>query len=148
MYTPSLALPILAALAASTLAQGSSLSNSSPANMTITVYSALECTGSGSVGTVTYNTLTTGLCGNGTFLSYELSRDTTLQEQLGFSGPTPCMGVLDGNPKECTLYHETTSPDSNGNPLKANTCYGLRLGPAEVSTLFFFSRRHLSSSKC
>ena len=69
----------------------------------------------------------------GSFLSYTLSRSTTLNEQLDISGPTPGMGELDGNPQLCTLFHETTSPDLNGNPLVGGTCYGLLNGPAEVS---------------
>ena len=81
-----------------------------------------------------------------TFLSYSLSRATTLQEQLDISGPTKGMGSLDGNPQQCTLFHETTSPDSNGNPLVANQCYGLLLGPAEVSGLFLSLSLSLSLS--
>ena len=50
------------------------------------------------------------------------------------------MGILDGLPQqECTLYHETTNPNSNGNPLETGACYGLLLGQAEVGTLFFLS---------
>ena len=40
--------------------------------------------------------------------------------------------------QQCTLYQETASPDSNGHALKAETCYGLLNGPAEVSGFFFF----------
>lgn len=72
---------------------------------------------------------------SGTFLSYMLSRNTTLNEQLDISGPTKGMGVLDGNPGACTLYHETTSPDSNGNTLAGNKCYGLLNGQAQCVRL-------------
>ena len=45
------------------------------------------------------------------------------------------MGELDGNPEQCTLFHETTSPDSNRNTVAANKCYGLLNGQAQVSFL-------------
>lgn len=131
MYTLSLVLPILAALGARTLAQGDS--NSSPTNMNLTIFTGPDCTGGSSTETLKYGT-PSWVKNDVLFNSYKLSRNTTHQEQLDFSGPTPGMGSLDGLPQQCTLYHETTSPDSNGNTLAADKCYGLLLGPAGVST--------------
>ncbi|KAL9074082.1 MAG: hypothetical protein Q9161_002491 [Pseudevernia consocians] len=110
--------------------------------MTITAYSGLNCNSNGTGATysapVPYNQNSMPVT-NGTvepILSYTLSRNTDLSEQLDFSGPTKGMGALNGEPSDCTLFHETTSPDSNGNPLSANVCYGLLLGPAECLRFF------------
>ncbi|CAD6585729.1 MAG: hypothetical protein ASARMPRED_002294 [Alectoria sarmentosa] len=132
MYTLTLLTPLLLTLPARTLAQ----TPPPPSNMTITVSSGPNCNSNGTGLNFTlplpYDAQTTGFNNDSmTFLSYSLSRATTLQEQLDISGPTKGMGSLDGNPQQCTLFHETTSPDSNGNPLVANQCYGLLLGPAE-----------------
>lgn len=80
-------------------------------------------------------------------LSYSLSRATTLREQLDFSGPAKDGAGSgsgsgsgsddDGVPQQCALFHETTSPDSNGHVLMAEHCYGFLTGPAEVSCAFF-----------
>ncbi|CAF9943797.1 MAG: hypothetical protein ALECFALPRED_001339 [Alectoria fallacina] len=129
MYTLTLLTPLFLTLTARTLGQ-----TPPPSNMTITVYSGLNCNPNGTSFTLPlpYNVQETNFDNDSMpFLSYSLSRATTLQEQLDISGPTKGMGSLDGNPQQCTLFHETTSPDSNGNPLMANHCYGLLLGPAE-----------------
>ena len=57
------------------------------------------------------------------------------------------MLALHGEVQQCTLFHETTSPDTNGNSLAAHQCYGIQLGPVEVSALFtqaFITRQLLS----
>lgn len=140
MRTHTLPLPLLLALTPLTSAQSSTLST----NMSIQIYSLPGCpppTPSSTTNStwnyqLTYNTDIV-FPHVPSFQSYELSRDTTLQEQLDFSESTPNEGDLYGIDKgQCTLFHETTSPDSNGNPLKAETCYGLEEGAAEVSGIF------------
>lgn len=108
----------------------------------ITLSSGLNCNSNGTGTNVsqamTYSENTSPYI-NGAlmpFLSYTLSRNTNLQEQLDFSGSTKGMGMLHGVPQQCTLFHETTSPDSNGNSLSANVSYGLLLGSAQVSNRF------------
>ena len=144
-YSLTPAKVVLLALSAGTLAAAAPANSSSPgsgpSNMTITAYSGLNCNSNGTGATysapVPYNENAMPVT-NGTvepILSYTLSRNTDLSEQLDFSGPTKGMGALNGEPSQCTLFHETTSPDSNGNPLSANVCYGLLLGPAEVRTV-------------
>ncbi|KAM0805952.1 hypothetical protein BDR22DRAFT_816823 [Usnea florida] len=135
MYTLNLARTLLLALSASTLATAgySNTSTVAGTNMNITVFVDPNCNSNVTAGSallvMEYGSQTA--IGNATFQSYMLSRDTTLQEQLDISGPTKGMGVLDGNPQECTLFHETTSPDSNGHTLAGNKCYGLLNGPAQ-----------------
>lgn len=154
MYTLTLAKTILLAMSAGTLAAKAAPTNTTAgpqsANMTIVIYTTQNCNSNGTGSDMVPNgngqnfTFTmdydsnywTGAEGNATFLSYRLSRPTTLEEQLDFSGPTPGMGDLNGIVAQCTLFHETASPDSNGHILEANQCYGLLLGPAEVSFLF------------
>ena len=120
MYTLILARTILLALSASTLATATYQDTSTlqATNMNITLYGLENCNSNVSAlvghAHISYGEQTPA---DFTFLSYMLSRDTTLNEQLDISGPTPGMGVVDGNPEECTLYHETTSPDSNGHSL-------------------------------
>lgn len=145
MYSLTVAKSILLALSAGTLATAApanvSSSGSGPSNMTITLYSGVNCnsnaTGTNQTESLQYNQNTVPGSNNeaAPFLSYTLGRNTDLSEQLDFSGPTKGMGVLNGEPAECTLFHETSSPDSNGHPLSANVCYGLLLGPAEVGTI-------------
>ena len=138
MYTPILARTLLLALSASTLATATYQNTSTvqATNMNITLYAEPNCNSNGSAAdwTAVMEYGRQALVGNATFfLSYTLSRNTTLNEQLDFSGPTKGMGSLDGNPEQCTLFHETTSPDSNGNTLAENICYGLLNGQAQVS---------------
>lgn len=140
MYSIALLNPILLAMSAGTLAKAAPQSSPQSSNMMITVSDGLNCnqdSGNNYTVPLPYNTQITNFNNDSMQIqSYSLSRATTLQEQLDFSGPTRGMGAVDGLPEQCTLFHETTSPDSNGNSLAANLCYGLLLGPAEVSTIF------------
>ncbi|KAF6223847.1 hypothetical protein HO173_013179 [Letharia columbiana] len=143
MHSLTLVSSILLALSAGTLAQNTSASNKA-SNMIITVSDGLNCnqngTGINFTTPLLYNVQTTNFDNNSMqILSYSLSRATTLQEQLDFSGPTRGMGTVNGDPEQCTLFHETTSPNSNGNTLVANQCYGLLLGPAECLRFFVHS---------
>ena len=67
------------------------------------------------------------------FLSYNLTRALTREEQLDFSGFKPDGSSSDGIEPSCSLFKETSSPDAKGNPLKGNQCYNLQHGPANVS---------------
>ncbi len=144
MYSITLLQPILLALSAGTLAMAQNAiavaQNATNApNMTITIFEQPNCYTNSTNGTeyapMTYGQEMTTVNASWQIQSYKLSRNTTLHEHLDFSGPTNGMGDLDGIPAQCTLFHETTSSDSNGNTLVADTCYGLLLGPAQVSTL-------------
>ena len=68
--------------------------------------------------------------------SYNLSRDLTAEEQLDWSVYTPNEGAIDKVPGACTLFVETSSPDSNNQPLKGNTCYSIQSGQANISLFF------------
>lgn len=139
MYSITLLKPILLALSAGTLAMAQDATNAT--NMNITVFAQPNCYVNSTNGSqygiapLTYGHNMVSSVAGWQMQSYKLSRNTTLQEQLDFSGSTKGMGSVDGIPWQCTLYHETTSPDSNGNTLVADTCYGLLLGPAQVSAL-------------
>ena len=130
----------MAGTLATAAAQNSAPSNSQPSNMDITVSDGPNCNrdsyGVNYTVPLPYGDQNTNFNNDSMqILSYSLSRATTRQEQLDFSGPTKGMGALNGDPAQCTLFHETTSPDSNGNTLAAGVCYGLLNGPAEVSII-------------
>ncbi len=144
MYPLTITSTLLLALSAGAFAKLNT--STGTANMTITWYEFDNCDQNGPTKQTQpiagftdgldygVNTVPTAINGaNSTMLSYKLSRPTTPDEQLDFSGPTKGMGDLNGVQAACTLFHETTSPDSNGNVLKDNQCYGLLLGPASVS---------------
>lgn len=65
-----------------------------------------------------------------TIQSYNLSRFLSSSERLDWSGPYASDTVprIPEVPEACGSYDQTTSPDSNGNPLHEETCYLLDPG--------------------
>ena len=140
MYSTVLAYSVLLALSAGSLATADQNANVDHA-MNITLFGNPDC-----AETKQLSNITSGLGWNQNevvwgindqkfaYLSYKLSRATTLEEQLDFSGANDDgsdplhLGVL------CALFHETASPDVEGHALNANQCYNLTK-PASVSIL-------------
>lgn len=110
-----------------------------PANVTMTLFTDLEC-GHSSQPIFTEVAVAPhyGLMKPAGFvvLSYNLSRDLLPEERLDWSNPYPpnsgvkaAQGAI---PTQCEDYLETTNPDSNNNELHASTCYQIAAG-ASVS---------------
>lgn len=135
MYTLHPITALLLALSTHTLADTTPTNN---ANLTLTAYQLANCNGTTPSTFFPLNYGQDAWGAMGQFNSYTLSRATTLQEQLDFSGPAENVGSLYGIPQVCMLFHETASPGSNEEGLEEGTCYELGLGAAQVSSFFLF----------
>ena len=141
MYSTVLAYSALLALSAGTLAAADQNANAHQA-MNVTIFGNPDCAETVPSSELTYeavwnqNEMPWGSDVNQSFafLSYKLSRATTLDEQLDFSGANNDSSDPHGLGIMCALFHETASPDANGDALNANQCYNLT-GPASVSIL-------------
>ena len=107
-----------------------------PANVNITVFSDTSCGLSNVHAELDVAFLYGIMSPTGmTTLSYKLSRALSLDEQLDWSNPyppgTPNPGAI---PEDCGTFLQTTSPDSNKNPLHGGTCYAVN-GGATVSEI-------------
>ena len=139
MYSTVLAYSVLLALSAGPLATANQNANVDH-SMNITIFGNQDCAETVPPSEMTYgmgwnqNEIAWGNNEGFAFLSYKLSRATTLEERLDFSGANKDgsdpygLGVL------CASFHETASPDVKGYTLNASQCYNLT-GPASVSIL-------------
>ena len=135
MYSTALAYSVLLALSAGALADQNASVNHA---MNMTFFGNQDC-----AETVPPSSGTHGLAwdenqfawGTGEifkFLSYKLSRATTPDEQLDFSGANNNGSDPYGLGEYCASFIETASPGVGGSTLNANQCYNLT-GPASVS---------------
>ena len=140
MYSTVLAYSVLLVLSAGTLATADQNANVDHA-MNITLFGNPDCAGTKQLSNITsglgwnQNEVVWGIDNQTVkYLSYKLSRATTQEEQLDFSGANE-----DGSDPHdlgplCALFHETASPGAEGHTLNANQCYNLTK-PATVSIL-------------
>ena len=141
MYSTVLAYSALLALSAGTLAAADQNANANHA-MNLTLFGNQDCAEtvppSYTIFDLSWNLnqwpINSNYNESFAFLSYKLSRATTLDEQLDFSGANEDGSDPDGLGMLCALFHETASPDAKGDALNANQCYNLT-GPASVSIL-------------
>ncbi|MCJ1454639.1 hypothetical protein MMC28_004992 [Mycoblastus sanguinarius] len=94
------------------------------ASLVITTFNVPGCPGTGSQQPVTYGDRYTL-----PVVSYNVSRPLVMGEQLDFSdyapGVAPYSPDVNGVASGCTLFLETTNPDSNNHMLTNNVCYEL-----------------------
>lgn len=119
----------LCAFSTSTFAQGDVLGLSAPTvgsdiHLTISTWSAADCLGNPNAMNVVVPYGNNTISGS-TIISYKLSRTMMLGEQLDFSTWYGNDHIsLNGQPPQCSLFVEKTSPDTNRHPSIGNSYYG------------------------
>ena len=139
MYSTILAYSVLLALSAGTLATTDQNANANH-TMDIILFGNQDCAETVPPSEITcglgwnQNEIVWGINQTFAFLSYKLSRATTLEEQLDFSGANKDGSGPHGLGVLCALFHETARSGVEGDTLNPNQCYNLT-GPASVSVL-------------
>ncbi|KAL9629522.1 MAG: hypothetical protein Q9164_006846, partial [Protoblastenia rupestris] len=100
----------------------------------ISTWDQTGCTGTRTDATAFYNkNFVTSV------YSYQISRDMASWEQLDFSWSSADGQSMHGQPQACSNFLERTNPDSNGNMLHPNVCYGLHHDAKAGVSSFFHS---------